>query len=220
MIQRGEARKADRVDAGPIAQQVHVVVTVVFRGRHPQRVARPRQPGERPVVEPPGAAARGVDRPPAPAIDHELDVTAEHALARAGWIGAQPFVGQAAGRDERQRVVVQHRPQDDRPRAAAVGPAQRATRKEQPPLVGCEGGDLLVGLPAALLPGPLARRAGSSGRLNAKRLCQDPSEPHLDRRCQQKAGTSQIGARPDGVRRPGGDRPRPRRDPSPGSRST
>ena len=121
-------RIAERIDAGPVVEEVDAELLAVARERLPERRARVDHALEHRVGERPHAGARRVDRRAAPAVGDKLDVTSRRALRRNLAIWAMRFeVGILRGA-ERERAVVEHHPNDDgtQPACAFANAAARA----------------------------------------------------------------------------------------------
>ena len=214
-------RMAHRVDRAAVVQQVDVRGHAAIVDHRPERLARGGELAEDGIRERPGIAARGVQRPAAPAVDRKRHLVAGRGVRRSG-VGPQQLDVRVLRGQERQVAVVEDDVHDHRAdgagAAAAVLHAHGPAGVEQPALLGEERRHLLEQLPAArrFLPRLVG---GGLGQVEGEAVHHPPGGVvELDRRGQ--AAGRQRGLRPDVEGRIDGDRaagapaPTRRRDPT------
>ena len=184
-----------------IVQDVGGIPPIAVRHRRPESLAGRGDALEQLFVERPRRPAGRVERAATPAVHHELHVAARVAFGHV--IGrAQRFVIRIAHRDERQRFVVQHDVDDNRPAGGLLGVtgADAAPGVQQPPLFGAERRCFFEDFPlAAGFPPPLRARQ-VFGQIGREAADQRPFRAVELDGCGQAIGR-QIGLRPDAQRR-------------------
>ena len=168
---------------------------VAARQRAPHRRARRDHLLEDRVRQRPDRGAGRVERRPAPSVDGELDVTcAEVISACCRSAGASDLQVRAARRDEGQRAVVEHGPDDDRADAASAV-ADAAARAEHVPLARPERRHFFERVPGR------AARLGEASAAGVRQVQREPAHQdvargvQLDRRRDPEA--REVGLRPD-----------------------
>ena len=152
VVERGNYRKAQRVDPAAVVEEIHVVPLLTASQLHPGAVSGLLDSSKDLIRERPCRRGIGIERRSAPPIDGEFDVSSGQAFPLHA-VGRQQDldVRIARGNERQVAVVVGERVHDDgaERRRAGIGRAECAAGVQDAALLGKKRRDFLVEIPVA-----------------------------------------------------------------------